>query len=87
MTEMRTTTGADNLRSFSIRIRNPFDSSSDLIVEAGPSTVRIELVLCAIQRRITASAYIGSLFPEIIVLAAERRLGTFLNDDSFLFLG
>jgi hypothetical protein len=85
MTEMRTAASADNLCADPITIRDSRHGTRDLVVKTRPSTARIEFSFRAIQRDVAAFADIRALLPEIVVFAAKGRLGSFANDDLFLF--
>lgn len=68
-----------------IGIGNAFNRSFDLLVEAGPTTSGMELVVGPVEFRIAAFADVGALLEIVVVLAAEGRFGTLVLNDVSLF--
>jgi hypothetical protein len=74
--------GALNLHPLSVRIGKPTDGPRDLLVERGPTTVGIELVLGPVERRTAPLALVRSGHGVALVFSRKRRLGSLVNDYS-----
>ena len=85
MSQMSAATGTDDLSPHTISIRHPLHRTRNLVIETGPPTPRIELVIRTIQRSVATFAEIRALLPETIIFPRERRLRR-LMDDNPLFL-
>ena len=76
---------AGDLGPVPVRVRRTKDRAGDLVVEARPAAVGIELVLGTVQRRVAATAVIGPRRFVGDIFAAPGHLGALVNDDAFLF--
>ncbi len=82
--EVATAPVADDLGPLPVPVRDPADRSGDLLVEAGPSTARVELVVRPVELRPAAFAAVRPCGRVMLILARERRLGPFAHDDALL---
>ena len=78
---------AENLSAAAIGIALLFDGAFNLVVEAGPAAVGLELRRRFVKRCSALGAGIGSFFVVVVIFAAERAFSTLLNDNSLLFEG
>lgn len=76
-----------DLDSLPVCIRDFFHGSGNGVVERGPATVRVEFVRRAVELGVAALADVRPLFDEVVILAAERRFGSFVLDDVSFFFG
>jgi len=87
MTQVAVTVGTQDLRSVTVSVGFSFDSSLDLIVKAGPSTVAVKFILRLVEWGIALFANIDSLLIMIHVLTSPGSLGPFLKDYILLDCG
>eukprot|EP00197_Chlamydomonas_leiostraca_P001385 CAMPEP_0202887068 /NCGR_PEP_ID=MMETSP1391-20130828/42488_1 /ASSEMBLY_ACC=CAM_ASM_000867 /TAXON_ID=1034604 /ORGANISM="Chlamydomonas leiostraca, Strain SAG 11-49" /LENGTH=149 /DNA_ID=CAMNT_0049570343 /DNA_START=854 /DNA_END=1302 /DNA_ORIENTATION=- len=62
----------------------PLHRARNLIVERGPPAPAVELVLALVQGGAAASAHVGAILIELVVLAAAWWLGALLAQDAEL---
>ena len=77
---------ADDLNSVSIGIGYSGDGPGDLIVEAGPATVALELHLAGIERRVAQATQVETLCFVVGVLSPAGILSALINDNACLLL-
>lgn len=84
MTEVGTAPSTLDLGAHAVRIGQTAHRARDLLVEARPSTVSIELVVRSIQWRVASLARVNPRRLMMFVLPRERSLRSLANDDPFL---
>ena len=85
VSKVRTATGALNLDPLSVTVGESPNRTVDLLVEARPAALGIELVVRSIKRRPAPLAHIGTGLELVLVFSRKRRLGPFVDNDP-LFL-
>jgi len=85
MPEVSATRSAHDLGSSTIGIRDAPNGAWDLVIEAGPSASRRELVFALVQRCFALAAGIGTGHIVIVELSRVRRLSPLVKDDSGFF--
>ena len=76
---------AEDLRAHPVRIRLAPDRPFDLIVEARPAAVGIELVARTVERRVAPPADVSAGGLVVGVLPGERTFSPLVNDNVFFF--
>ena len=76
---------AHNFGAMSVRVLMTINGFGDLIIEAGPTAMAIELFVGSVKRRVAPSANKRARIFQIRVLAGEWLLRTFANDDARFF--
>ena len=83
VSQVRSTTSADNLRPSPISIRYPFHRSRNLIIKTRPPAPGIKLILRTVKRAPALFANICPLRLEIIIFTRERSLRPLINNHLF----
>lgn len=83
--EVASAARAGDLRPVSVRVRRALHRAGDLVVEARPAAVGVELVLGPVQGRVAAPALVGPRGLVGDVFPAPRALRALVNDDPLLF--
>ena len=76
---------AHNFGAKAIRVEMTVDGAGDLVIEAGPAAMTVELVLGAVKRRVASPADERARFLPIGVLAGERPFCALADDDARFF--
>ena len=87
MAEMAAAVVAENLRADAVGVGLPFDGAFYLVVEAGPAAVGLELRRRFVKRCPASRAGVGSFFVMVVIFAAERAFGAFVNYNALLLAG
>jgi len=85
--EVATAVGANDFSAPPIGICHALDRTGYFIVERRPAAVRFKLTGGMVKRRAALPAHVGSGFFIVGVLAGERPLGAFVEDNVFFFGG
>ncbi len=84
MSQVGPAPGALDLGSGAIRVRQATDASRDLLIEARPTAMGVELAVGAVEGLSAALARVGPGLEVPLVLPGEGSLGPLVEDDPFL---
>lgn len=85
--EVATAVGANDFGAPTIGVGYALDRTGYFIVERRPAAVRFKLTGGMVKRCAALPAHVGSGFFVVGVLAGERPLGAFVEDNVFFFGG
>jgi hypothetical protein len=83
VTQVGSAAGALNLRTLTVRVGHATNGPRNLLIEGGPATVRVELVLRTVERRAAPLAFVRPGFEVAFILARKRRFRTLPDDHAF----
>ena len=86
MTEVSSAAAAEDFGSHPVSVGLADDRLGNLVVKTRPSTVTLELVVGAVQRRMALAADEGARVLQVGVFPRERRFGA-LAKNHVLFVG
>jgi len=82
--KVSTATSALDLHPLTVRVGESPNGPGYLLVERGPSAMRLELVLRTVEGCPTLLALVNPRLKVVLILARERRFGTFVENDLLL---